>query len=67
MRRVSLTLPELPRNADEDGEESERGEKAKGLLDWDGAWKQIQREIKGTGTLDPNDLVDRSVDRSTLR
>ena len=57
----------VPRNADEDDKESERGEKGKGLLDWDGAWKQIQTEIKGTGTLDPNDLVDRSVDRSTMR
>jgi len=43
---------------DEDGKKS--------LLDWDGAWSQIKREIKGTGTINPDDLVDRSA-KSSMR
>tara|TARA_B100000768_G_scaffold95591_1_gene89265 strand:- start:157 stop:507 length:351 start_codon:yes stop_codon:yes gene_type:complete len=48
-------------NKDSKGEDDD-GKKS--LLDWDGAWRQIKREIKGTGTLNPDDLVDRSANSS---
>jgi hypothetical protein len=55
---------ELPLRADnkkdddkkDEGEgKSSRGDRG---IDWDGAWQQIGRELRGTGTTNPRDYVD---------
>ena len=47
----------VPRAAKGEGESEEKSDEG---IDWDAAWQQIGRELKGTGTGNPRDYVDMS-------
>lgn len=53
----------VPRAAKGEGESEEKSDKG---IDWDAAWQQIGRELRGTGTGNPRDYVDMSTPKRRL-